>query len=283
MGMEKHGCPKDKTRFCFFDMGVRHACAVKPWTTIHGRGTLCHHREARRPRSHPQRDVGDRVLPELFQILRARPLTIGCCIDWAAVEQVQLADALRALLSTDPWEWFFAITEPTYLELALELCSTFHLQVVMTINDDPIHAMSVPEFGVALELYTNEFMEEEDMNTLPRNIHISPSLCCKALAPLSSTYDPSRSKASALAPSLRYLHAIHSPSDRAASEGSNLYRPLRDTPCQTLRPPQHRGPVISAYTARSDVLTRHHDYVTHKDDRAPMWDRSSSVPSHSCH
>ncbi|PPS00844.1 hypothetical protein GOBAR_AA19820 [Gossypium barbadense] len=91
-------------------------------------------------------------------------------------------------------------------------------KVVMTNNDDPgtihfrlgglVRAMSGPEFGVALGLYTDEFMEEEDMNALPRNIHISPSLCWKALAPLSSTYDPSRSKASALAPSLCYLPAI---------------------------------------------------------------------------
>ncbi|PPR98211.1 hypothetical protein GOBAR_AA22462 [Gossypium barbadense] len=83
-------------------------------------------------------------------------------------------------------------------------------KVVMTNNDDPgtIHfrlsglvcAMSVPEFGVTLGLYTYEFMEEEDMNAQPRNIHISPSLCWKALAPLSSTYDLSCSKASALPP-----------------------------------------------------------------------------------
>ncbi|PPR84162.1 hypothetical protein GOBAR_AA36551 [Gossypium barbadense] len=128
---------------------------------------------------------------ELFQILRARPLTTGHFIDWAAVEQVQLADAIRALLSTDLWERFFAIIEPTYLELSGLVC-----------------AMSAPEFGVALVLYTDEFIEEEDMNVLPRNIHISPSLCWRDLAPLSSTYDLGRSKALALAPSLRYLHAI---------------------------------------------------------------------------
>ncbi|PPR84848.1 hypothetical protein GOBAR_AA35863 [Gossypium barbadense] len=128
---------------------------------------------------------------------------LGRCIDWAAVEQVQLTDVICALLSTDLWEQFFAITKPTYLELTLELCSNFHLQVVMTNNDDPstIHfrldglfrLMSVPEFGVSLGLYTDKFMEEEDMNALPRNIHISPSF---------------RSKASALLPSLLYLHAI---------------------------------------------------------------------------
>ncbi|KAK5832804.1 hypothetical protein PVK06_016607 [Gossypium arboreum] len=81
--------------------------------------------------------------------------------------------------------------------------------------------MSVPEFGIALGLYTDEFMEEEDMNALLRNIHISPSLCWKALVPLSSTYDPSRSKASALAPSLRYVHAIlaHTLTERRESTG----------------------------------------------------------------
>ncbi|PPS11024.1 hypothetical protein GOBAR_AA09610 [Gossypium barbadense] len=39
---------------------------------------------------------------EIFQILRARPLIAGCCIDWAAIEQVQMADAIWALLTTDP-------------------------------------------------------------------------------------------------------------------------------------------------------------------------------------
>ncbi|PPS16165.1 hypothetical protein GOBAR_AA04414 [Gossypium barbadense] len=90
--------------------------------------------------------------------------------------------------------------------------SVYAITVVMTNNNDPgiIHfrlgglvpAISVLEFGVALGLYTDEFIDEEDMNALPRNIHISPSLCWKALAPLSSNYDPSRSKASAFPSSL---------------------------------------------------------------------------------
>ncbi|KAK5825282.1 hypothetical protein PVK06_020096 [Gossypium arboreum] len=180
---------------------------------------------------HPFLEFSQASQEELFQILCTQPLTIGRCIDWAAVEQVQLADAIYALLSIDPWERFFAIIEPTYLELILELCSTFHLQMVMTNNDDPstIHfrlgglvlAISVPEFGVALGLNIDEFMEEEDMNALPRNIHISPSLYWKALAPLSSTYHPSCSKALALTPSLRYLHAIlaHTLTGRRESTG----------------------------------------------------------------
>ncbi|KAK5775361.1 hypothetical protein PVK06_043245 [Gossypium arboreum] len=69
---------------------------------------------------------------ELFQILWAQPLITGHYIDWAVIEQVQCADAIRALLTTNPWELFFGIMEPTYLELMMELCSTFHLQTVMT-------------------------------------------------------------------------------------------------------------------------------------------------------
>ncbi|KAK5833403.1 hypothetical protein PVK06_017228 [Gossypium arboreum] len=48
-----------------------------------------------------------------------------------------MADVIRALLTTDPWELFFEIIESTYLELTMELCSTFHLQAVMKRYDDP--------------------------------------------------------------------------------------------------------------------------------------------------
>ncbi|PPS09874.1 hypothetical protein GOBAR_AA10778 [Gossypium barbadense] len=75
---------------------------------------------------------------ELFQILQVRPLIAGHhCINWAAVEQVQMADAIRTLLTTDPWELFFEIIEPTCFELTMELCSTFHLQIVMINYNDP--------------------------------------------------------------------------------------------------------------------------------------------------
>ncbi|KAK5824212.1 hypothetical protein PVK06_018980 [Gossypium arboreum] len=39
---------------------------------------------------------------ELYQILWARPLGVGHCIDWAVLEQIHLADAVRALLTTNP-------------------------------------------------------------------------------------------------------------------------------------------------------------------------------------
>ncbi|KAK5785716.1 hypothetical protein PVK06_040326 [Gossypium arboreum] len=155
---------------------------------------------------------------ELFQILRARPLIAGRYIDWAAVEQVQLADSIRALLTTDPWELLFGIIEPTYLELTMKLFSTFYLQTVMTNYDDPgmvqfylgglICQLSIPEFSAALGLYTEELKEENELHALSRHIHFSPSKCWHTLAPGAASYNPSCSKASVLPPSLTYLHAI---------------------------------------------------------------------------
>ncbi|PPS17745.1 hypothetical protein GOBAR_AA02844 [Gossypium barbadense] len=134
------------------------------------------------------------------------------------LQEEQLSDAIRALLTTDPWELFFGIIEPTYLELMMELCSTFHLQTVMTNYDDPgtvqfrlgglVYQLSVPELGAALDIYTKEFKEENELHALTRHIHFSPSKCWHTLAPGAASYNPSRSKASVLPPSLRYLHAI---------------------------------------------------------------------------
>ncbi|PPR85320.1 hypothetical protein GOBAR_AA35371 [Gossypium barbadense] len=155
---------------------------------------------------------------KLYQILRARPLGVGRYIDCATLEQIQLADAIRALLTTDPWGLFFEIVEPTYLEFTLELCSTFHLQTVKTNFDDLgtvqfylgglVRQLSVLEFGIALGLYTEEFMDDNDLDTLHHHIHYSPWKCWRDLVAASATYNLSCSKASALPPSLRYLHAI---------------------------------------------------------------------------
>ncbi|KAK5771356.1 hypothetical protein PVK06_047556 [Gossypium arboreum] len=68
--------------------------------------------------------------------------------------------------------------------------------------------LSVLEFGIVLGLYTEEFMDDNELDTLHRHIHYSPSKCWKAFVLALATYDPSRSKASALTPSLRCLHAI---------------------------------------------------------------------------
>ncbi|PPS03854.1 hypothetical protein GOBAR_AA16815 [Gossypium barbadense] len=167
---------------------------------------------------HPLLQFPRRPQEELFQILWARPLIAGHCIYWATVEQVQIADAIRALLTTNRWELFFGIIKPTYLELTMELYSTFHLQTVMMNYDDPdmvqfrigglIHQLSIPEFGAALGLYTEEFKEENELHALSHHIHFSPSKCWHSLAPSTTSYNPSRSKASVLPPSLKYLHAI---------------------------------------------------------------------------
>ncbi|PPS18892.1 hypothetical protein GOBAR_AA01696 [Gossypium barbadense] len=155
---------------------------------------------------------------ELFQILRAGPLSVGQCIDWAALEQVHLADSVWALLATAPWDPFFDIIEPTYLEFTLELCSTFQLQMIMTDYDDLgtvqfrlgglVRQLSVPEFGVALGLYTENFMEVDKFSHLHCHIHYAPSSYWAALILATSIYDPSRFKASTLSPALRYPHAL---------------------------------------------------------------------------
>ncbi|PPS16047.1 hypothetical protein GOBAR_AA04531 [Gossypium barbadense] len=115
------------------------------------------------------------------------------CIDWATLEQVHLADSVRALLATTPWDRFFDIVEPMYLELTLELCSTFQMQTVMAEHDDPgtiqfrlgslVRQLSVPEFGVALGLYTKEFIEADNFPHLHRHIHYAPSSCWSAMMP----------------------------------------------------------------------------------------------------
>ncbi|KAK5825931.1 hypothetical protein PVK06_020816 [Gossypium arboreum] len=113
----------------------------------------------------------------------------------------------------------------------MEPCSTFHLQTVMMNYDDPgtvqfclgglVRQLSVPEFGKALGLYMGEFKEENDLHALNRHIHHFPSRSWDTLVPGGATYNPSRSKASALPPSLRYLHTIlaHTSTGRRESTG----------------------------------------------------------------
>ncbi|PPR86701.1 hypothetical protein GOBAR_AA33991 [Gossypium barbadense] len=99
----------------------------------------------------------------------------------AVIEQVQLADAIRALLTTDPWELFFGIIEPTYLELTMELCSTFYLQTAY------IWRSSRRKMSYMLSLATYIFL---------------PGKCWHTLAPGAAYYNPSLSKALVLPPSL---------------------------------------------------------------------------------
>ncbi|PPS03131.1 hypothetical protein GOBAR_AA17529 [Gossypium barbadense] len=91
-------------------------------------------------------------------------------------------------------------------------------ETVMMNYDDPgmvqfhlgglVCKLSVSKFGMALGFYTEEFKELNDLHALNRYIHRPPSRCWDALVPGGATYNPSRSKASALPPSLRDLYAI---------------------------------------------------------------------------
>ncbi|PPS13653.1 hypothetical protein GOBAR_AA06924 [Gossypium barbadense] len=171
-----------------------------------------------------QLKVGDKVLLDTADPRIATselngeiPLTVLSIFPYDTVKVIH-PKFVQALLTTDPWGLFFEIVKPTYLELTIKIYSTFHLQVVISEFDDPgtvqfclselVRQLSVPEFNVALGLYTKEFMDDDDFDTLHLHIHLSPSNCWRALVPTSATYDPSQSKASAFTPSLRYLHAF---------------------------------------------------------------------------
>ncbi|PPR98648.1 hypothetical protein GOBAR_AA22022 [Gossypium barbadense] len=117
------------------------------------------------------------------------------CIDWAAVEQVQMADAIQALLTTDPWEMFFRIIEPTYLELTMELCSMFHLQILMTRYDNP----GTVQFCLGGLIRQLSSQSPHTCLSLEVLAHVGPS---------TPSYNPGRSKASVLTPSLSYLDVI---------------------------------------------------------------------------
>ncbi|PPS07695.1 hypothetical protein GOBAR_AA12954 [Gossypium barbadense] len=229
MGIEKHGCARGKARFCFFDTSVgevnkaRHSHAIWPCAT-HTPDTRTWDSSWARPKLQNSKNTGS---PSKYIMSSSRGKKAVVPSSKDVRDRVLPRYVLQPNFGTRSLS-FSKLRRRSYFRYYVHDPS---LQVVMTNNDDPgtihfrlgglVRAMSVPEFGVALGHYTDEFMKEEDMNALPHNIHISPSSCWKALAPLSSTYDPSRSKASALAPSLRYLHAIlaHTLTGRRESTG----------------------------------------------------------------
>ncbi|PPS05597.1 hypothetical protein GOBAR_AA15050 [Gossypium barbadense] len=86
-------------------------------------------------------------LPEdLFQLLHVRPLGLGRCIDWAALEQVGLADELM-MSSHDKY-------------------GTITFRLGGLVRD-----MSVPAFGAALDISTDEFMGVTSLSPALRYIH----------------------------------------------------------------------------------------------------------------
>ncbi|PPR85348.1 hypothetical protein GOBAR_AA35343 [Gossypium barbadense] len=155
---------------------------------------------------------------DLFQLLLVRSLGVGHCIDWTTLEEVGLANEVRAFITTAPWDWFFVIIEPTYSELTLEFCTTFHLQHVMNTHDEVgiitfrlgglVRHMSVPEFGAALDIYTDEFIGADNFLQLHRHIHYSPLCCWTNLTTSQIRYDASHLKATSLSPTLRYIHVL---------------------------------------------------------------------------
>ncbi|PPS09752.1 hypothetical protein GOBAR_AA10900 [Gossypium barbadense] len=109
-----------------------------------------------------------------------------------------------------------------------------------------VRQLSVPEFGTVLGLYTEEFKEENDLHALNRHIHRSPSRCWDALVSGGATYNSSRSKASALPPPLRYLHAI-----LAHTIAGSMRTPPSQPP-----PPSNPVHVTASYADISERLTR---------------------------
>ncbi|PPS09440.1 hypothetical protein GOBAR_AA11204 [Gossypium barbadense] len=105
------------------------------------------------------------------------------------------------------------------------------VETVMMNYDDPgtvqfclsrlVRQLSVLEFGMALGFYTEEFKEENDLHALHCHIYRSLSRFWDTLVLDGAPYNLSHSKASALPPSLRYLHAIlaHTITGRRESTG----------------------------------------------------------------
>ncbi|PPS14285.1 hypothetical protein GOBAR_AA06295 [Gossypium barbadense] len=197
---------------------------------------------------HPFLQLPIRPQEELFQILWARPLILGRCINWATVEQVQLADVIRALLTTDPWTVMTRFDDPGTVQ--------FHLGNLICL-------LSVPEFGTTLGLYTEEFLEKNELHALNHHIDHTPSKFWHALAPGTVSYNPSRSKASGL----------------LSMEGGNLYWALCDMTGTTLRAPRHRGPRIILDPHWPDVSTRHLEHAKHENDRKAPRNLPSSISS----
>ncbi|PPR96078.1 hypothetical protein GOBAR_AA24596 [Gossypium barbadense] len=150
-------------------------------------------RGSNRENSPPSPTVPPRALGRTVTNTSGPTFNCGSLHRLVTLKHVQLANSIRALLTIDPWELFFGIIELTYLELTMELCSTFHLQTVMTYYNDPgtiqfrlgrlICQLSVPEFGAVLGLYTEEFKEENELHALSHHIHFSPSKCWHTLDP----------------------------------------------------------------------------------------------------
>ncbi|PPS19809.1 hypothetical protein GOBAR_AA00773 [Gossypium barbadense] len=198
-GLDIRACPQavddtnlkihEKHRLVARHMSVGH-CRVDTMTNTRGKKTVVPISKKRKGPGatslsatteicHPLLQFPPGPQEELFQILRARPLGMGRCIDWATLEQLQ-----TVMIEFD------------------------NLGTVQFRLGGLVRQLSVLEFEVALGLYTDEFMEADNLPYLQCHIHYAPSSCWAALILATGIYDPSRSNASALSPALRYLQAL---------------------------------------------------------------------------
>ncbi|PPR89795.1 hypothetical protein GOBAR_AA30890 [Gossypium barbadense] len=132
-------------------------------------------------------------------------------------------------------------------------------RTVITNYDDPgtvqfcqgklICQLSVPEFGAALGLYTEEFKEENELHALTRHIYFYPSKCWHTLALGAASYNLSRSKASVLPPSL---------STRRSGIGRGVISigPYHEDPLTQPPPPSRPVHAAASYADISERLTR---------------------------
>ncbi|PPS09568.1 hypothetical protein GOBAR_AA11078 [Gossypium barbadense] len=158
---------------------------------------------------------------------------------------------------------------------------------VLTEYDDPsavqfslgglVWQLSVPEFGVALGLYTENFMEADSFFHLHRHIHYAPSSCWAALIPAMGIYDPSCFKAST---PMRQMHAFDLAyfialafrhQTKRHRKGVIKHRPLRDSSSSTLWTLENVSIILITHTHRLDVLTMYRKYAPHEVDRASSW------------
>ncbi|PPS13300.1 hypothetical protein GOBAR_AA07349 [Gossypium barbadense] len=122
------------------------------------------------------------------------------------------------LLAVTLWEQFFAIVESSYAELTFECFSTFFLLTVLSSADDPraisfrlggiTQHFSIAGFGVALDLYSDDFLAMTKLSSLPQHIHHSASLYWLKIAEVVIPYNLSQSKAWCFPPVVRYIHTI---------------------------------------------------------------------------
>ncbi|PPS16114.1 hypothetical protein GOBAR_AA04467 [Gossypium barbadense] len=164
------------------------------------------------------------------------------------------------LLTTDSWDLFFAIIEPAYLELIIELCSTFYVQDVMTNFDDPETRSSWMRTTLTLSVATS--------TTLPRSAGtlwspVQPSTT--RATPRHQLSLPPRGISSML--SMRMIEkrrGTHPPEYRlaqSAEEGDpeditdDVPPRHEDQPSQP-PPPSHPVHAAASYTNISERLTR---------------------------